>query len=308
MEVVNNNNLIGEIECKNVLKNFIKMAVSIICYLRNLFSESVFEDAKIGDLHLKRLTRSIPESSNLIDWIDYGVYDTIIKEYLKALIITIHDTSNVPLESYYLTLIPISISNQKGKEYISKDLIKNNTVKSLKELILLIQSLSPLYDNSYLSIKLLYFDNVPASYEPRFFKPDHNTVNNMPIIPITKLNNGYNEVQIDLYTIATINEYSTNYLTKSTSKHTTCTRDGSISSPTSTDNDENDEILILELINKSEGLSKSCKYITKSLISTGLGVNVSIAKVLIKKLMEKGIIETKYIKNKGYESKLYINK
>lgn len=79
MEVVNNNNLIGEIECKNVLKNFIKMAVSIICYLRNLFSESVFEDAKIGDLHLKRLTRSIPESSNLIDWIDYGVYDTIIK-------------------------------------------------------------------------------------------------------------------------------------------------------------------------------------------------------------------------------------
>eukprot|EP00375_Theileria_parva_P001313 XP_763984.1 hypothetical protein [Theileria parva strain Muguga] len=228
MEVVNNNNLIGEIECKNVLKNFIKMAVSIICYLRNLFSESVFEDAKIGDLHLKRLTRSIPESSNLIDWIDYGVYDTIIKEYLKALIITIHDTSNVPLESYYLTLIPISISNQKGKEYISKDLIKNNTVK---------------------------------------------------------LNNGYNEVQIDLYTIATINEYSTNYLTKSTSKHTTCTRDGSISSPTSTDNDENDEILILELINKSEGLSKSCKYITKSLISTGLGVNVSIAKVLIKNIL-----------------------
>ncbi|XP_953016.1 uncharacterized protein TA07970 [Theileria annulata] len=263
MEVANNNNLISEIECKNVLKNFIKMVVSIICYLRNLFSESVFEDAKIGDLHLKRLTRSIPESSNLIDWIDYGVYDTIIKEYLKALIITIHDTTNVPLESYFLTLNPIAISNQEEKENINKELIKNNTVKSLKELIILIQSLSPLYDNNYI--------------------PNFN--NHIHYLILIQLNNGYNEVQIDLYTISTINEYSTNYLSKSSSKYNTCTREGSINSPISVDNYESDDMLILELINKSEDLSKNCKYITKSLISTGLGVNVSIARVLIKKLV-----------------------
>ncbi|AFZ81218.1 HORMA domain-containing protein [Theileria equi strain WA] len=187
---------INPVESKNVIKNFLKMGVSAIAYLRNLFAESIFEDATIAGLPLKRLTRATPESSALIDWIDCGIYDALGKEYLKALAITIHDNKDVPLESYNFSfnydventecgnsednnLIQVFVSegtganekNSVGTLTVNKDQIKTQTIQVLRDLILLIQSLSPLPENRFISMKLLYYDaKVPKGYEPPFFR------------------------------------------------------------------------------------------------------------------------------------------
>ncbi|KAK2198322.1 bifunctional HORMA domain superfamily/HORMA domain [Babesia duncani] len=233
-------NGISVMESTNVLKNFVKMGVSAISYLRNLFAEHVFEDATIGGLPLKRLKRSTPESTAILDWIDYGIYDALGKEYLKMLIVSIHDNSNVILESYNFTFqyhnnceadnncsLGLSVKSDFGNggeihealSSIHKDDIKTQTITVLRDLVLLTQSLSPLPENRFVSMKLLYYEErVPEEYEPEFFKRatamDHNLNEQINMEHnVGQLETGFHNMAIQVRSCCYVDESMTTHRT-----------------------------------------------------------------------------------------------
>lgn len=240
---------ITTLESSNVLRNFVKVGISSIAYLRNLFAESVFEDTVIGGLQLKRLTRSIPESAALLDWIDHGVFDAMGHEYLKDLVVSIHNGQSVALESYTFSLrygsIPSVDYSEGGVAYsdisvesaarkssegcinttcsitvsADKEDVKQQTVKVLRDLVLLAQSLSPLPESRYLSMRLMYYDDrLPEEYEPQYFR-------NVPCeeeLHVEALNveqqvgaleTGHHNLSVDVRSCCYIDETVTNYKT-----------------------------------------------------------------------------------------------
>lgn len=146
-----------------------------------------------------------PEARHVHSWIEEGLFDAINKQYLKALILSIHDfDSDSLLECYQYrfdysaglnveldrTQIDqplssasiISNSNRTSQmnndSVITKEEAKSQTTKLLQGLIALTQTLGPLPDKRYLSMRLAYYDErVPQDYNPPHFHaiPDPKT-------------------------------------------------------------------------------------------------------------------------------------
>ncbi|CAD2113013.1 hypothetical protein YYG_00103 [Plasmodium vinckei petteri] len=223
----------------NMMKNIIKLGISLVTYLRNLFEERAYEEVCIQELKLKRLLPINSESHMIINWLEKGVFDAIEKEYLRILILDINDVYDNTLECYKFSFSyntakgggiditletsanndPNNIGNnatttannnnyndameynelmeEKRKSYnmnrlqnikdrllnkngakpkkepslLLKKNAKEKTYELLRSLVLLTQTLSPLPEKTYLSMKLLYYDEiVPYNYQPPYFR------------------------------------------------------------------------------------------------------------------------------------------
>ncbi|OII78156.1 HORMA domain-containing protein [Cryptosporidium andersoni] len=174
------------------MRNAIRTAVSSVAYLRNLFDEEAFEDKNVSGLQLKVLRPFNNESKLILNWLEDGVFDALEKEYLKLLVFGIHGSCDELIESYHfyfsynangMTDIncervtnenKVIGSSRIGNEYsgCSKEYARQQTIQLLRTLILLTQSLSPLPEIRYMSMKLWYYeDKVPSDYEPNHFRP-----------------------------------------------------------------------------------------------------------------------------------------
>lgn len=172
------------------MRNTIRTAVSSVAYLRNLFDEEAFEDKNVSGLQLKVLRPFNQESKLILNWLEDGVFDALEKQYLKLLVFGIHGECDELIESYHFhfnysdggTNINLKrkskdqeISNSQeinGYECCTKEYARQQTVQLLRALILLTQSLSPLPESRYMSMKLWYYeDRVPSDYEPNHFRP-----------------------------------------------------------------------------------------------------------------------------------------
>ncbi|KEG04345.1 HORMA domain protein, putative [Plasmodium vinckei vinckei] len=223
----------------NMMKNIIKLGISLVTYLRNLFEERAYEEVCIQELKLKRLLPINSESHMIINWLEKGVFDAIEKEYLRILILDINDVYDNTLECYKFSFsyntamggeIDITLETsgnndqnnignnattnannnnyndpmkynelmeEKRKNYnmnrlqnikdrllnkngakpkkepslLLKKNAKEKTYELLRSLVLLTQTLSPLPEKTYLSMKLLYYDEiVPYNYQPPYFR------------------------------------------------------------------------------------------------------------------------------------------
>ncbi|ORM41402.1 HORMA domain-containing protein 1 [Babesia sp. Xinjiang] len=374
-------------ESANVLRNFVKVGVSSITYLRNLFVESAFEDTVIGGLQLKRLTRAIPESAALLDWIEDGVFDAMSREYLKHLVLSIHNSEHVALESYTFSLqyggqdcdgVPSvysvqlsvghgpmvdnstgsageaqgSITNTRAAEGIvvnaDKEDVKRQTVKVLRDLVLLAQSLSPLPDTRFLSMRLLYYDErVPADYEPPHFRSasgdEEFGVGLLNLDQqVGELETGHHNLAVDVRSCCYIDDNVTTYKTGS-KPFDTLTRRTSMSSakpsapPSAQISFQENETTscddtaaamrlppgsavrrsgvhvaarppganrttIFELLKRGHELSRQTKFVSKDRLSNALGVDPNITRVVLKKMIDYGYIDSKFVKGKGYMS------
>ncbi|GFE54535.1 HORMA domain-containing, putative [Babesia ovis] len=378
-------------ESANVLRNFVKVGVSSIAYLRNLFTESAFEDTVVGGLQLKRLTRSIPESAALLAWIEDGVFDAMGREYLKHLVLSIHNSDHVPLETYTFSLqygngrssdgVPSEYSIQLSvghfDTFVNKDAhgsdsmgstttavadgvvvnadkeeVKRQTVKVLRDLVLLAQSLSPLPENRYLSMRLLYYDErVPADYEPPHFRcasgEDFAGLAGLNLDqPVGELETGHHNLAVDVRSCCYIDDNVTTYKTNA-KPFDTLTRRSSFScvkpsGPLPSNSLSQDYQLkhcdtpsglrlppgsavlrgsgahvassrpaganrniILELLKRGHELSMHTKFINKECLTTCLGIDGSLSKALLKKMIEYGYIDSRFIKGKGYLSRCF---
>ncbi|OII75340.1 uncharacterized protein cubi_01861 [Cryptosporidium ubiquitum] len=173
-----------------MMRNTIRTAVSSVAYLRNLFDEEAFEDKNVSGLQLKVLRPFNHESKLILNWLEDGVFDALEKQYLKLLVFGIHGECDELIESYHFHFnyseggTNINLKRKSKDQELSnsqeinsygcctKEYARQQTVQLLRALILLTQSLSPLPESRYMSMKLWYYeDRVPSDYEPNHFRP-----------------------------------------------------------------------------------------------------------------------------------------
>ncbi|KAK3727653.1 hypothetical protein RRG08_032612 [Elysia crispata] len=164
------------------VKKLLAVAVSNITYLRAIFPEHAFGDKCLEDLNLKILRdeSSCPGACQVIKWVK-GCFDALDKKYLKTLIIGIYVDPNKPesmIESYSFKFtyncdgeVDIYRNNKKISSAYSADATKTATIRLLRTLIILTNTLTSLPENVMLTMKLFYYDDVtPSDYEPPGFR------------------------------------------------------------------------------------------------------------------------------------------
>ncbi|KRZ95751.1 HORMA domain-containing protein 1, partial [Trichinella sp. T8] len=168
------------------LKQLLAISVSTICYLRNLFPADAFCNREFENTKLQILVSNDPKVLRLIHCMT-GCYEAIDKKYLRTIIFGIcpreKDPENV-VESYsfrityhHLGAIDLEFtSDSTGRQSYSTSVTKNSTIQLLRSINLMCQNLEPMPENTFISIKLLYYDErTPADYEPPGFLPCRNT-------------------------------------------------------------------------------------------------------------------------------------
>ncbi|ETV94775.1 hypothetical protein H310_11731 [Aphanomyces invadans] len=73
----------------NVFKNLIRVSISEICYIRNLFPEEVFKDRVYADMRIKCLApidnttdQFMRDAHCVTEWLEAGAFDAMEKKYL----------------------------------------------------------------------------------------------------------------------------------------------------------------------------------------------------------------------------------
>lgn len=96
---------VSESTSLKLVKNMFRISVSTICWLRNLFDESVFVDLdhKCGTkfkqlrpsyVDENNLTVRHPEADRLMKWLEKGVFDALVQGYLKTMVFSIYEGSS----------------------------------------------------------------------------------------------------------------------------------------------------------------------------------------------------------------------
>ncbi|XP_033751902.1 HORMA domain-containing protein 1-like [Pecten maximus] len=165
------------------VKKLLAVAISNIAYLRAIFPEHAFGDRCLEGLNLKimRDDSACPGASQVIKWVK-GCFDAVDKKYLRMLIMGIYIDAEDPdtvIESYtfkfsYKNTAEMDVYRNE-KKIASADSVletKKATIRLLRTMVVLTQTLKSLPDDVMLTMKLLYYDDcTPADYEPPGFKP-----------------------------------------------------------------------------------------------------------------------------------------
>ena len=182
---------VTEIKSMLFVKKLLAVAVSTISYLRALFPEDAFGDRCLEDVQLKILRDdpAFPEARTVIQWLR-GAFEALEKKYLRAVVIGIYENPADPVtvvEEYTFKFsygdghgMDIYRNGQKilannmeggGDEAKMEKEIKKSTVRLLRTIVMLSQTLGSLPDNVNMAMKLLYFDEItPDDYNPNGFK------------------------------------------------------------------------------------------------------------------------------------------
>lgn len=191
------------------VKKLLAVAVSSITYLRTIFPEHAFGDRCLEDLNLKILKddSACPGACQVIQWIK-GCFDALDKGYLRMIIIGIYGDAENPdtvIETYTFKFSyvgsEVSIfrnGNKIASAHTEKE-TKKATIRLLRTIILLSQTLASLPDDVMMTMKLLYYDEVtPLDYEPPGFK---HTANDFFIFVEEPLNIKVGDVSTPFHTV-----------------------------------------------------------------------------------------------------------
>lgn len=178
------------------VRNLARAAISSICFMRNIFPNECFKDLEVGGSPLKSLQPSTPESRQMLSWFEKGVVDAINRRYLKTLVLGIYSIPSEPvagsacglgtmLESYFFSFsydqtsgdpsVDVGCSGTGRQQTLvskAKQQAKAAIQTMLRTIISLTQTMSPLPEERYISMKLLYYeDATPPEYQPPTFRP-----------------------------------------------------------------------------------------------------------------------------------------
>ncbi|KAH9519181.1 HORMA domain-containing protein 1 [Bulinus truncatus] len=166
------------------VKKLLAVAISNITYLRAIFPEHAYGDKSLEDLNLKVLRdeSSCPGACQVIKWVK-GCFDALDKKYLSFFYQIYVDPKNPEsvIESYTFKFtyhnhgeIDIYRNDKKVSSAYSSEETKKATIRLLRTLIILTNTLTSLPDNVMMTMKLFYYDEVtPADYEPPGFRPSN---------------------------------------------------------------------------------------------------------------------------------------
>lgn len=166
------------------VKKLLAVAISNISYLRTVFPEHAFGDRCLEDLNLKILRddSACPGACQVIQWVK-GCFDALDKKYLRMIIMALYKDDEKPdtiVESYTFKFsynadnhesISIYRNGNKITGAYSAAETRKATIKLLRTIVVLTQTLKPLPDDVMMTMKLLYYDDVtPHDYEPPGFQ------------------------------------------------------------------------------------------------------------------------------------------
>ncbi|OZJ03389.1 hypothetical protein BZG36_04002 [Bifiguratus adelaidae] len=167
---------------------------------RSLFPEENYRNEEIEALPVKTLQRGYSqEADTLLDWMELGIFDALERKYLRAILLGIHLDPESPdrLSECYTFKVTyphddnaahINIEHEvmggsnkkqsvlntaKGSSTtpLNKEELAKVVRQLIRRLIIITQTLKPLPDNRYISMKLYYCDErTPPDYEPPMFK------------------------------------------------------------------------------------------------------------------------------------------
>ncbi|RUS74719.1 hypothetical protein EGW08_017515 [Elysia chlorotica] len=165
------------------VKKLLAVAISNITYLRAIFPEHAFGDKCLEDLNLKILRdeSSCPGACQVIKWVK-GCFDALDKKYVRNSMDFFFSNCSFSyghmIESYSFRFtynsggeVDIYRNEKKISSAYSADATKNATIRLLRTLIILTNTLTSLPENVMLTMKLFYYDDVtPSDYEPPGFR------------------------------------------------------------------------------------------------------------------------------------------
>ena len=166
------------------MKKLVTVAVLNITYLRTMFPEVAYANRSLDGLPIKILKakNECPEALKVANWL-LGAFDALEKKYLRELILIVYkDKANPDLVEEMYTFKFSYPEGQttcqllQGKEAVKKKISDNDVYKStqnlLRTLVILTQGMNSLSEDTSLTMKLTYYDEVtPEDYEPSGFLP-----------------------------------------------------------------------------------------------------------------------------------------
>ncbi|BAO40435.1 meiosis-specific protein HOP1 [Kluyveromyces marxianus DMKU3-1042] len=185
-------NAISQDQSQKLVQTMITMCFGCLAFLRGLFPDDNFVDQKFvpekcnkdydkfsaSSIRIKTLVRDKSEEADLfLDWLENGVFQSLKKGYLKAISLGIFIDENNPndlIETYLFSFkysqdsISISINDQT--DTISLLDSRKMVQQLMRRFIIITQSLDPLPEKRFLTMRLMFNENAPSEYQPKLFK------------------------------------------------------------------------------------------------------------------------------------------
>ncbi|KAH9089138.1 hypothetical protein LEN26_019245 [Aphanomyces euteiches] len=180
---------ITETQSISVIKNMIRVSVSEICYLRNLFPEEVFKERVYADMHIKCLAPVegsrdpvMRDAYCVTQWLEAGMFEAMDKKYLAQSVFCIYavgknKTPENLLESYTYKFKNSSEGSQLSTSFTGThpvdsrpENVKSQAIQMIRNLVSITNTLEPLPKNRFVTMKMTYNDSCPSGWQPKYFK------------------------------------------------------------------------------------------------------------------------------------------
>lgn len=187
-------------QSQRLIQTMLTMSFGCLAFLRGLFPDDSFVDQRFvpekveknykksagsqgNSIKIKTLVRGrSSEVDLLLNWLEKGVFQSIKMKYLKALSLGIFLNEDEPtdlLENYTFTFeydeggefkMKVGTSNSDEPESVSLLDSRKMAQQLMRRFIIITQSLEPLPQRKFLTLRLMFNDNTPSSYQPHLFK------------------------------------------------------------------------------------------------------------------------------------------
>ncbi|SCU95736.1 LAME_0F13256g1_1 [Lachancea meyersii CBS 8951] len=184
-------------QSQKLVQTMLTMSFGCLAFLRGFFPDDNFADqrfvpekvskdynkdrngAQANSIKIKTLVRGKSLEVDLfLDWLEKGVFKSIKLKYLKGLSLGVFADENAPTDLIEDYVFGFSYDNDgqvlltvNGDEGAVSLLESRKVVQQLmRRFIIITQSLEPLPEKRFLSMRLLFNENAPLDYQPQLFK------------------------------------------------------------------------------------------------------------------------------------------
>lgn len=186
--VQKNVDLVTKTQSFTLVKNMFRLAVSSICYLRNIFPEECFKKTSYGGQSVHQLQcaemndsgniRVLNEDAFLLSqWLERSVFDALEKGYLHSMTFLVYNKDRATSEVTVIETYSFSVQYMTGDEParingapVTLQNTKMQAIAFIRCLVEFATTLDVLPEDRWLTLKLTYYEDVtPIDYEPMFF-------------------------------------------------------------------------------------------------------------------------------------------